>query len=68
MYALTTLDAQAMDTMVTSILPLFSAHARVLFDPNSTHSFVSCAFAKNHDKSPELLDFELSISTLLVIL
>ena len=64
MYALTTQDAQATDTVVASILPLFSAHTKVLFDPGSTHSFVSCAFAKNHDKSPELLDFELSISTL----
>ena len=48
---------------VECILPLFSTHAKVLFDPGSTHSFVSCAFAKNHDKSPELLDFELSVST-----
>ena len=62
-YALTTQDAQATDTVVASILPLFSAHTKVLFDPGSTHSFVSCAFAKNHDKSPELLDFELSVST-----
>ena len=29
-YALTTQDAQAMDTVVTGILPLFSTHARVL--------------------------------------
>ena len=63
MYALTTQDAQAMNTVVAGILPLFSTHAKVLFDPGSTHSFVSCAFAKNHDKSPELLDFELSVST-----
>ena len=48
---------------MAGILPLFSSHAKVLFDPGSTHSFVSCAFAKNHDKSLELLDFELSIST-----
>ena len=62
-YALITQDAQATDTMVAGILPLFSAHAKVLFYPSSTHSFVSYAFAKNHDKSPELLDFELSVST-----
>ena len=62
-YALTIEDAQATDTVVVGILPLFSAHAKVLFDPDSTHSFVSCAFAKNHDKSPKLLDFELSVST-----
>ena len=62
-YALTTRDAQATDTVVAGILPSFFAHAKVLFDPSSTHSFVSCAFAKNHDKSPELLDLELSVST-----
>ena len=50
--------------MVASILPLFSTHAKVLFGPTSLHFFVSCAFAKNHDKSPKLLDFELSVSTL----
>ena len=33
------------------------------FFPGSMHSFVSCAFAKKHDKSPELLDFELLVST-----
>ncbi|XP_065639185.1 uncharacterized protein LOC136071598 [Quercus suber] len=58
-----TMDAQAMDTVVAGILPLFSAHAKVLFDLGSTRSFVSCAFAKNHDKSPKLLDFELLVST-----
>ena len=63
MYSLTTQDAQATDTMVAGILALFSAHAIVLFDPGSTHSFVSCAFAKNHDKSLELLDSELLVST-----
>ena len=52
-----------MDTVVAGILPLFSTHVKVLFDPDSTHSFVSCAFAKNHDKSLERLDFELSVST-----
>ena len=44
-YALTIEDAQATDTVVVGILPLFSAHAKVLFDPDSMHSFVSCAFA-----------------------
>ena len=63
MYALTTQDAQVMDTVVAGILPLFFAHAKVLFDPGSTHSFVSCAFVKNHDKSLELLDSKLSVST-----
>jgi hypothetical protein len=39
-YALTTQDAQATDTVVTGILPLFSTPARVLFDPSSMHSFI----------------------------
>ena len=34
-----------MDIVVAGILPLFSAHAKVLFDLGSMHSFVSCAFA-----------------------
>ena len=47
--------------MVTSILPLFSTHARVLFYLGSTHFFVSCAFVKKYDKSLELLDFKLLV-------
>ena len=35
-YALTTQDAQAIDTVVTGILPLFSTPARILFYPSST--------------------------------
>jgi hypothetical protein len=64
-YALTTQDAQATDTVVTGILPLFSTPARVLFYPGSTHSFISCGFVRNIDRSPEPLEYELSVSTLL---
>uniref|UniRef100_A0A2N9I8T4 Reverse transcriptase n=1 Tax=Fagus sylvatica TaxID=28930 RepID=A0A2N9I8T4_FAGSY len=62
-YALTTQDAQATDTVVTGILPLFSTPARVLFDPGSTHSFISCGFVRNIARSPEPLEYELSVST-----
>jgi hypothetical protein len=62
-YALTTQDAQATDTVVTGILPLFSTPARVLFDPGSTHSFISCGFVRNIVRSPEPLEYELSVST-----
>jgi hypothetical protein len=62
-YALTTQDAQAIDTVVTSILPLFSTPARVLFYPGSTHSFISCGFVRNIDRSPESLEYKLSVST-----
>jgi hypothetical protein len=62
-YALTTQDAQATDTVVTGILPLFSTPARVLFDPGSTHSFISCGFVRNVARSPEPLEYELSVST-----
>ena len=63
MYALTTQDAQATNTVVTGILPLFSTPARVLFYPGSTHSFISCGFVRNFDRSPESLEYELSVST-----
>ena len=49
--------------MVTGILPLFSTPARVLFDPSSTHSFISCGFVRNIARSPEPLEYELSVST-----
>jgi hypothetical protein len=62
-YALTTQDAQATDTVVTGILPLFSTPARVLFYPGSTHSFFSCGFVRNIARSPEPLEYELSVST-----
>jgi hypothetical protein len=64
-YALTNQDAQATD-IVVCMLPLFSTPARVLFYPGSTHSFISCGFVRNIDRSPEPLEYELSVSTPLV--
>ena len=39
-----------MDTVMTGIIPLFSAHARVLFDLGSMHSFGSGASAYKKNK------------------
>jgi hypothetical protein len=49
--------------VVTGILPLFSTLARVLFYPGSTHSLISCGFVRNIARSPEPLEYELSVST-----
>uniref|UniRef100_A0A2N9IPW9 Reverse transcriptase n=1 Tax=Fagus sylvatica TaxID=28930 RepID=A0A2N9IPW9_FAGSY len=48
------------------ILPLFSTPARVLFYPSSTHSFISCGFVRNIDRSPEPLEYELSADLVLL--
>uniref|UniRef100_A0A2N9EJD6 Reverse transcriptase domain-containing protein n=1 Tax=Fagus sylvatica TaxID=28930 RepID=A0A2N9EJD6_FAGSY len=50
-------------TKGSGILPLFSTPARVLFYPGSTHSFISCGFVRNIDRSPKPLEYELSVST-----
>lgn len=47
--AITEKDAEASNTMVTSIICLFSHDARVLIDPGSTHSFISVSFMKHFD-------------------
>nr|XP_023921956.1 uncharacterized protein LOC112033418 [Quercus suber] len=62
-FAITEQDAKASKSVVTGTIPIFSHNARVLIDPGSTHSFVSCAYMKYADCVPELLDFELSVST-----
>ena len=55
--AFTPHDVQALDTVVTSILPLFSNFAKTLFDFGSTHSFISCQYTKLCDKKPRLMDY-----------
>ena len=62
-FAITEQDAKASKSVVTGTIPIFSHTARVLIDPGSTHSFVSCAYMKYADCVLELLDFELSVST-----
>lgn len=55
-YALTRQDTQASNAMVTGNLVVCSFDAHVLFDPGSTHSYVSPLFAKSFTK--ELVDLE----------
>ena len=62
-FALTPQDVQALDTVVTGILPLFSNFAKNLFDSGSTHSFISSRYAKLCDKKPGLMDYDLFVAT-----
>ncbi|KAJ1379399.1 Aspartic peptidase domain superfamily [Sesbania bispinosa] len=62
-FAMTREDAQASNAVVTSILPIFSRDAHVLFDPGATHSFVSLSFATQLAKSPSSLDETLAVTT-----
>ena len=51
--------------MVIGILPLFLNFAKTLFDSGSTHSFISSRYAKLCDKKPGLMDYDLSMATLM---
>ena len=62
-FVLTPQEVQALDTMVTGILPLFSNFAKTLFDSRSTHSFISSRYAKLCDKKPGIVDYDLSVAT-----
>ena len=61
-FALTPQDVQAFDTVVTSILPLFSNFAKTLFDSGSTHSFISSRYAQLCDKKLGLMDYDLVVA------
>ena len=61
--AFTPHDVQALDTVVTSILPLFSKFAKTLFDSGSTHTFISSRYARLCDKKLGLMDYDLSVAT-----
>ena len=63
MFALTPQDIQASDTVVTSILPLFSKFAKTRFDSGSTHTFISSRYARLCDKKLGLMDYDLSVAT-----
>ena len=62
-FALTEQDAQAATEVVSGTLNICSKDAYVLFDYNSSHSFISLAFAHILHMSPKLLDCELRVST-----
>lgn len=64
-FALTEQDVETTHTVVTGIIQFLDHDARVLIDLGSTHSFIASSFAVYFKFSLELLDYELSVSTLL---
>jgi hypothetical protein len=62
-YALTSGDATASNSVVSGTLPISSGRAFVLFDSGATHSFVSYCFAKASCLEPEALDINLVVAT-----
>ena len=67
-YALTIEDAQATDTVVVGILPLFSAHAKVLFDPILRILLFLVHLLKIMTRAPNYLILSYRFLPLLVIL
>ena len=63
LYALTRQDAQASNAVVTGTLLINSFEAYVLFDPGSTHSYVSSFFAPRFGELPMLLNPPFWVST-----
>ena len=62
-FALTPHDAQASNAVVTGIAKVCSHDACVLYDPGSTHSYVSISFASRFGKDPKLLDQSFYVAT-----
>jgi len=63
MNALTQQEARASNAMVEGITCIMGHTVRVLFDPDAIYSFISTIFASKLNKKPELLEFQLIIST-----
>ena len=62
MFALTQRDAQASNVVVEGMIILPGYTTRALFDPGTTHSFISNAFVNKLDKFFKLLLIQLIIS------
>ena len=62
-FALTRQDAQASNVMVAGTLHVCFFNAYVLFDPGSTHSYVSPCFASRFGKQPVMLDHSFWVNT-----
>ena len=56
MYAITPQDADASNAVVAGITLVCSFSAMTLFDPGSTHSYVSRLFADRFERSPSTLE------------
>ena len=63
MYAINQVDAEAADNVVEGTLLVCGFEAKVLFDPGSTHSFLSPKFAKLIDMPARELEYVLTVST-----
>ena len=57
------MDVEAAGDVVEGKLLVCGVQAQILFDPGSTHSFLSPIFAKKIDNPPRELDFILTITT-----
>ena len=64
MYAINQADEEAADNMVECTLLVCGIEAKILFDPGSTHSFLSPNFSKLIDMPARELEFVLTVSTL----
>jgi hypothetical protein len=60
-FAMTEQDAEASPDVIAGTIDICSMPANVLFDPGSTHSFVSPYFADKIKFQPELLPHDLSV-------
>uniref|UniRef100_A0A2N9G885 RNA-directed DNA polymerase n=1 Tax=Fagus sylvatica TaxID=28930 RepID=A0A2N9G885_FAGSY len=60
-FAMTEQDAEASPDVIAGTIDICSMPANVLFDPGSTHSFVSPYFAYKIKFQPELLPHDLSV-------
>ena len=63
MYAINQADAEAADNVVEGALLVCGIEAKILFDLNSTHSFLSPNFSKLTDMPARELEFVLTVST-----
>ena len=61
MFAMTEQDEEASPDVIAGTIDICSMPANVLFDPSSTHSFVSPYFAYKIKFQPELLPHDLSV-------
>ena len=64
MYAVNRADVEAADNVVESTLLICGIEAKILFDPRSTHSFLSPKFSKLIYVPGRELEFVLTVSTL----
>jgi len=62
MTAMTPQEARASSAVVKGTIRISENIARVLFDPGTTHSFISSSFATKINKESELMNYQLVVS------